>query len=182
MAKKQSPKMVNCRYPKCRKLHESTQLPKEDAVQGGKQKHYYHPDCYHVMQTVNEIRDLFYKHIDQTLTGKQIGGLVSTINYLVLDKHVDVDYLKFALQYFINYKPGKLNHPPGLHYIIQDKDVKDAWDKEQEWKIRNQLKQQEEVFLANEFELDLPDLDTEKIPESKTTNNKKSRFSSVLGV
>ena len=70
MGKAKAPKMVHCRYPKCMKLHESTELSKDDAVQGGKNS-YYHPDCYHMMQTVNKIRDTFIKEIDPTLTGKQ---------------------------------------------------------------------------------------------------------------
>jgi len=53
MGKAKTPKMVHCRYPKCMKLHESTELSKDDAVQGGKNS-YYHPDCYHMMQTVNK--------------------------------------------------------------------------------------------------------------------------------
>ena len=135
-------KMVKCRYPKCKFLHESTELKKDDAVKGGKGSSYYHPDCYHTMQTVMEIRDLFVREIDPLLTGKQIGMLVSTINNIVLTKHVDVDYLEFALKYFIKYKPGALKHPGGLHYIIQSSEVSAAWKKLKEQKIKNEMKEQ----------------------------------------
>ena len=146
-------KIVKCRYPKCSKLHESTDLPKDKAVAAGGSR-YYHPDCYHIMQTVNKIRDLFIKNIDSTLTGKQIGTLVSTINNIIFDKKVDVEYLKFALEYFIKNKPGKLNYAPGLHYIIKDKDVINSWKKYNEQKIRQEFKE-----LRNDDNEEITELD-----------------------
>ena len=65
--------VVRCKYPKCLKLHATTEMNKEDAVKSGKGSSYYHPDCLHTMQTVNKIRDLFVKEINSMMTGKQIG-------------------------------------------------------------------------------------------------------------
>lgn len=175
---KQKIKLVHCRYPKCMKLHESTELPKEDAYWDGK-RGYYHPDCYHTMQTVNQIRDTFVKKIDPTLTGKQVGMLVSTINNIVFSKGFDVDRLKFTVDYFINHKPGALKHPAGLHYIIQDNDAAAAWKKEQNKIIIKELREQaaaQTTATNDDFIFDLPDV--------SVTNsvNKKSKFSSVLVV
>ena len=163
------------------KLHETTELKKEDAVKGGSKNSYYHPDCWHTMQTVNEIRDLFVKRIDPTLTGKQIGMLVSTINNIVFAKHIDVDYLKFTVEYFINNKPGALKYPAGLHYVIQDRDVKAAWEREQRRKIKEQMREAVDQLgevLSENVTLDFG------VENSKYTYNQKnkSRFSSVLGV
>ena len=186
MAKKAKPKYVNCRYPKCHFLHETTELLKDEAVQGGKQRHYYHPDCLHTMQTVNKIRDLFIEKVDPLLTGKQIGMLVSTINNIVFSKKVDVDFLYFTVQYFINYKPGALKHPAGLHYIIQDKDVTAAWKKEQERKIRDEMKEKLNDLVAERGSFnanDVGEIGGWEIPgpsfEYKST---RKSFSSVLGV
>lgn len=132
---------VHCRYPKCSKLHESNELNKKDAVQVGKNS-YYHPDCYHMTKTIGEIKDLFVKEINPLMTGSQIGILVSTINNIVYSKKVDIDYLKFAVQYFIKYKPGSLKHPYGLHYIVQNAYVESAWKKEQERKLKAEIKSQ----------------------------------------
>ncbi len=176
MAKQAKPKLVQCRYPKCSKLHETTSLPKEEAVTGGKKNYYYHPDCYHTMQTVNEIRDLFLREVDSTLTGKQVGMLVSTINNIVFTKHIDVDFLKFTIEYFVKNKPGALKHPAGLHYIIQDKSAIESWQKLQQRKIKNEIsEQQKEVSNDYVIEFELPETN-----QYKTTTNKK--FSRVLGV
>ena len=180
MSRKAAPKIVKCRYPKCNKLHETTEILKEDAIQHGKS--YYHADCLHIMLTVTEIRDLFYKNINQLMTGKQIGMLVATINNIVLEKGVDVDFLKFAVEYFIKYKPGKLQYPAGLYYVVQDKDVKNAWERWQERKLREEIKEAEEKRKLedsnnnNDIDLNLPDIFI------KINNNKKTKFSSVLGV
>ena len=184
MAKKSKPKMVHCRYPKCMKLHESTELLKDDAVQGGSNS-FYHPDCYHIMQTVNQIKDLFYREINSTLTGKQIGQLVSIVNNMVFGKNIDVDMILFSLQYFIKYKPGKLHYPGGIAYIVQDRDVISAWEKEKERRIREELKQQMQAavnqlgeMLNSEIELDFGTEDSKFVYKPQN----KSRFSNVLGV
>jgi len=181
MTKQQN--LVHCRYPKCNLLHESTELSKDCAIKGGGKNSYYHPDCYHTMQTINQIRDIFVQQINPLLTGKQIGMLVSTINNIVFTKGVDVYCLQFAVEYFIHNKPGALKHPQGLHYIIQDRDMISAWKKEQDKRIRQQmrdeLKRQAEV-IGNDVEVGEFNLTTDNSFNYKP--NKKSRFSSVLGV
>lgn len=157
---KQAQSIVHCRYPKCTKLHETTELKKEDAIQT-KSKSYYHPDCFHTMQTVNEIRDLFCREIDPFLTGKQVGMLVSIINNMIFSKKIDVNYIKFALQYFIQNKPGALKYPGGLAYIVQDRDVVSAWNKEKQSKLREEIREQKKTVMVDdgldEFLLDQMD-------------------------
>lgn len=133
---KTKPAMVHCRYKNCKKLHESTGLAKEDAVMGGKS--YYHPDCYHTMKTITRIRDLFVHNINPNIKGQHFGILVFTINNIVFDKKIEADYLLFALEYFIKNKPGKLNQPYGLHYIIENKEVMEAWDRRQKINVSTQ--------------------------------------------
>lgn len=176
--------MIRCRYPKCSKLHESVELQKEDAVKGGN-GFYYHPDCYHTMQTINKIRDTFITKVDPTLTGKQIGQLVSIVNNMVFGKNIDVDMILFSLQYFIKYKPGKLHYPGGIAYIVQDRDVISAWEKEKERRIKEELKQQMQAavnqlgeMLNSEIELDFGTEDSKFVYKPQN----KSRFSNVLGV
>jgi len=177
---KQKVKMVQCRYPKCMKLHESTELPKDEAVQGGKQKYYYHPDCYHTMQTINQIKDQFYREINPNMTGKQIGQLVSIVNNIVFTKGNDVDFVKFALEYFIKYKPGALKYPGGMAYIVQDRDVLSAWEKLQAQKIREELrKEMDKINDDDKGEIIGFDSSNKKI---EYKDNRKNKFSNVLGV
>lgn len=158
--------MVNCRYPKCKFLHDTTELLKDEAIQGGKQKYYYHPDCYHHMRTINEIRDLFINNINPLLTSQQIGQLVSVVNNMVFSKKIDVDYIKFALLYYINYKPNALKFPAGMHYIVQNRDVEAAWKKEQESKIKAEIREEmksnnettniDDILLSDRFQYTPP--------------------------
>lgn len=176
MAKKAKPKVVQCHYPKCSKLHESTSLPKEEAIQGGKQHNYYHPDCYHIMQTVCKIRDTFYKEVNPELTSKQIGQLVSIVNHMVLEKKIDVDFIFFSLLFFIKNKPGRLQFPAGITYIVQDRDVIKAWEEEQQKKLKREIEEQQKEFVPNEESImDMPEV-------SAIKNFGKKKISSVLGV
>ena len=178
MAKKIKPEIVQCRYPQCKRLHESNKLLKDEAVQHS-EKGYYHKDCYHIMKTIIYIRDTFVEKINPLMTSKQIGTLVSTINHIIFDKHVDVDFLKFALDYFIQNKPGSLNYPAGLHYIVQNNEVSEAWRKLQDAeimkKIRDQQKKQEDEIDVNDFGSDIPD-------SSFTYKGNKPKISKILGV
>ncbi len=141
--------VVHCRYPKCNKIHETTLINKDDAIKYGKGNSYYHPDCLHIMQTINLIRDTFIHDVNPLSTRQQIGALVSIINNIVFTKAVDVDFLYFALNYFIKNKPGALKYPGGLHYIIQNEEVKAAWEKAKEWRIRSELKAKMEAESDN---------------------------------
>ena len=184
MSKKVKPKLVHCRYPKCKFLHETTELVKEEAVKGGSKNSYYHPDCWKTMQTVNQIRDTFCKEVDTTLTGKQIGSLVSIVNNMIFSKGEDPDYILFALRYFIKYKNGALKYPPGITYIVQDKDVIKTWNEIQEKKIETQIKEkQKEIQEKIQKEIELNnDSDLMIHIENNKGQNKKSRFSSVLKI
>lgn len=166
---------VKCRYKHCDKLHSDTKVKKEEAVQGGV-NFYYHPDCFHMKKTIEEIRDLFIKYVDPTLNAKQIGMLVKVINDIVFVKKIDVDYLKFCLGYYIKYKPGTLKYPGGLHYIFNQKEVKDAWNKYQSYKIK------EEIKLSNQNDTNI---NTTSIDLSKTsftyTPRKQKSFEDILG-
>lgn len=142
-------KMVSCRYQKCFMLHDSKELPQIEAVKSGDGK-YYHPDCFHTSQTVMQIRDTFVKEINPVMTGKQIGELVATVNNMIFTKKIDVDLIKFALDYFIKYKPGALRYPHGLHYIIQNQDVINAWNKTKEQKMRNEIKKEAESIKQSD--------------------------------
>lgn len=157
MAKKQTVKLIHCRYPKCKFLHETTELKKEDAVKGGSKNSYYHPDCWKTLQTVNQIRDTFFKEIDPTLTGKQIGSLVSIVNNMIFSKGIDPELILFALHYFIKYKQGALKYPGGIAYIVQNKDVLKAWDTEKKQKLNAELKKQKEELEkeVNNFDEDI---------------------------
>lgn len=161
----QKEKMVHCRYPKCSKLHETTELREADAVKGGSRS-YYHPDCYHVMQTINQIKETFYREVNPTLTGKQIGQLVSIANNMVFSKGIDVDLILFAIKYFVKYKQGKLKYPGGIAYIVQDRDVVSAWEKEKQMRINGEIrKQQKTIVINDEFKLDLPESSFEYKPQ-----------------
>ncbi len=175
MAKKIKPKYVNCRYPKCRELHDSTEILKSEAIKHG--NGYYHEDCLYTMLKVTEIRDLFYKEVNPLMTGKQIGELVSIVNHLIFKKDIKPDFILFALQYYIKYKPGSLNYPGGIAYIIQNKDVIAAWKKEQDRLVREEIRKQqkETVAVDDEFKLDLPEKSFEYKPQ------KAKSFADILG-
>ena len=180
MAKKE--KMVHCRYPKCSKLHDTTELKESEAVKGGSRS-YYHPDCYHIMQTINQIKDVFHRNINSAMTGQQIVQLVSIANNMVFSKGIEVDLILFALNYFIKYKPGKLKYPGGIAYIVQDKDVISAWEKEKQRKIREEIREQQKTIkIDDELQFDLPDLSGSSDNTTVYKPKNKSKFSSVLGV
>lgn len=168
-------KFVHCRYPKCHFLHETTELKKDDAVQVGSKNSYYHPDCYHTMKTVMEIKDVFCRDVNTTLTGSQVGQLVSIVNNMVFSKHIDVDYILFALNWFIKNKPNSLKYPGGISYIVQNRDVEAAWKKEQSRKLAEKINN-EKTLLESTTSNTMLDL----TPSFTYTPQKNRTFADIL--
>lgn len=112
---------VKCRYSNC--LHEDKEINKEEAVQSGKM--YYHADCLKTKEEIKQIIDLFSTHINPNPVYSQ---LQSVIKNIVFTKKVSSEFLLFGLQYYIDHKMP-LNYPQGLYYVIQRKEVIDAYNK-----------------------------------------------------
>lgn len=112
---------VKCGYKNC--INEDRELNKEDAIKVGNR--YYHQDCYQIIEDIREIADLFKKHINENVV---YSVLVRVINDIIFNKKNESGYLLFGLRYYIN-KKIPLNYPQGLYYVIQNKDVKKAYEK-----------------------------------------------------
>lgn len=110
-----------CGYKHC--LHAGEKVKQEEAKQSGSR--YYHPDCLQQKNNMNDVKNLYYEHISKTVVMK---NLMKVINNIVLEKHIDSEYLLFAMKYVIS-NHMTLNSPYGLYYIIDNKKVKSAWEK-----------------------------------------------------
>lgn len=169
---------VKCRFSKCLHIHESKELNKSGAIEDGKGM-YYHPDCYEIKTKVGKIKDYFLENINPNITNQQTGALISILYDLVLEKHFDIDYIGYAIAYMAKNKPGVLRYPAGLHYVVQDKQILQAWKLRQEAKMKSQMLAEQERIKQEEedsFEFSLP----EETVAFKASN-RKTRFSSILG-
>ena len=85
---------------------------------------------------------------------------------MVFSKGIDVDLILFAIKYFVKYKQGKLKYPGGIAYIVQDRDVVSAWEKEKQMRINEEIRKQQKTIVVNdEFKLDLPESSFEYKPQ-----------------
>lgn len=116
-------KTYKCGFRHCQ--HESCETSQDEAVKI--KNRYYHEDCAKIYSNIEEIKALYYEKISNTVVMPQ---LVNVINNIIFKKKVDSDYFLFAVKYAINTK-RKINYPQGLHYIIDDYRIKDAWKKKQ---------------------------------------------------
>ena len=129
---------VICRYKNC--LHESNEVNREEAVKSGTM--YYHADCLKTKEEIKQIIDLFKTHINPNPVYAQ---LHSTIKNIVFTKNLGSEFLLFGLQYYINHKIP-LHYPQGLHYVVQNKDVIDAYNKA---KLKN-VKKTTDIIESND--------------------------------
>lgn len=72
---------------------------------------------------MEEVKKLYFENISSTVVPAQ---LVKTIQNIVFGKHIDSEYLLFAMKYVIACKIP-LNSPYGLHYIVDNYKIKQAW-------------------------------------------------------
>lgn len=116
-------KTYKCGFRHCQ--HESCEVSQDEAVKI--KNRYYHEDCAKIYSNIEEIKTLYYEKISNTVVMPQ---LMSVINNIIFKKKVDSDYFLFAVKYAINTK-RKIKYPQGLHYVIDDYCIKDAWKKKQ---------------------------------------------------
>ena len=116
-------KIYKCGFRHCQ--HESCDVSQDEAVRIGSR--YFHEDCAKTYHNIEAIKQLYYEKVSNTVVMPQ---LINVVNNILFKKHIDSDYLLFALQYAINTK-RTINYPQGLHYIIDDYRIKEAWKKQQ---------------------------------------------------
>ena len=117
----------------------------------------YHKSCYQTKNDILEIRDLFAENINKNVV---FSSLMSVINNIIFRRGVTSDYLKFALNYYIQNKIP-LNYPQGLYYVVQNKDVKTAYEKSKAESIKKKMLPKVDVGL-----------DIDKTYERKTRTKK----------
>lgn len=129
--------IVHCKYSKC--LHGSRGIGKDDAVKIG--NCYYHSDCLKTKEDIKKIIDLFTKHINPNPV---YSNLQKVIDNIVFKKQLGSDFLLFGLKYYIDHKIP-LNYPQGLYYVIQNKQVIEAYRKPEIKNKRNKVEIKEET-------------------------------------
>lgn len=86
------------------------------------------------------VKRLYFENISNTVVPSL---LVKTIQNIVIDKGIDSEYLVFAMKFTIANKIN-LNSPFGLHYIVDNYKIKQAWQakkaKEERQKIQEEMK------------------------------------------
>ena len=103
----------------------------------------YHKSCFQTKNDILEIRDLFAENINKNVV---FSSLMSVINNIIFHRGVTSDYLKFALNYYIQNKIP-LNYPQGLYYVVQNKDVKTAYEKSKAESIKKKMLPKVDVGL-----------------------------------
>lgn len=111
---------VKCRWTHCR--HDSRELSKQDAILIGRNS-YYHKDCYHEKETIEQVLTLYKEKIDPNPIWNYLRGVV---NNLIFKNGNSADYVLFSLQYAVNHR-FNIRNPAGLYYIAKNSEIEDAW-------------------------------------------------------
>ena len=114
--------MHKCSYTHC--LHPNTLVGDDESVViNGK---HYHWDCAQIKSDIQELRDMYIHHIDKNV---KIPVLAKVLNDLVFKYNQPIEYLKFALKYYIDYKI-KIKSPFTLLYLRTNKVMYKKYQKE----------------------------------------------------
>ena len=131
---------VICRYTNC--PHKNKEIRREDAVK--KDNLYYHPDCLQTQSDIKEIIDLFKNKINPNPVYSQ---LQSVIKNIVFTKGLGSEFLLFGLRYYIEHKIP-LNYPQGLYYVIQNKEMINAYNKQKAVAVKQSVEIKEETSTS----------------------------------
>lgn len=130
--------IVTCRFKNC--IYDDKKLDKSEAIKVG--NNYYHKECNEIKENIRLVVDLFTKHINSNVI---YSVLMRVINEIVFTKKIDSKFLLFGLKYYIQNKIP-LNYPQGLYYVIQNKDVKNTYNK---YLVRQQIKENKVIVIEN---------------------------------
>lgn len=121
-----------CGYKHCR--YETNEIPLGEETKVSSR--YYHEKCAKESEDIKEIKKQYFDNISNTVVQAILGKVVNDIVY---GKNIDSGYLLFAIKYAINNKI-RINSPYGLHYLIDNKRIKDAWENLLSKEINNNIK------------------------------------------
>ena len=86
-------------------------------------------------EDIKKIIDLFKNHVNPNPV---YSTLQSVIKNIVFTKGLGSDFLLFGLRYYIDHKIP-LNYPQGLYYVIQNKQMLDAYNKTKVKNIKSNI-------------------------------------------
>ena len=140
-------KQYKCGFSHC--AHADGKVTEDEAVKIGTR--YWHRDCYELSELIKEIRDNYLENISSSAV---VSFLNKVINDIVFGKKLEnkkvstaqsnleaARYLLFAVEYAIKHSIP-ITHVPGLYYLIDNKNIKKAYEKENEIKIQKEMKKQ----------------------------------------
>lgn len=108
-----------CAYKYC--LHHGDKVKSSESVVVGK-KH-YHWDCATTKQEIEEIRNIYFEKIDSEAS---FPVLSKVLNDLVFKYNLEIDFIKFAVNYYANYKT-KIKSPFTLLYLRNNEYMRKRW-------------------------------------------------------
>lgn len=121
--------MSICQYPHCK----NKEISDEDLIMYRGKPH--HRQCYDDMLNIREIKKQYLDHISATVVQKLLGKV---INDIIFSKNIPSDYFLYAVKFAISNKI-KVNSPMGLHYIVENNQIKNSYKKIQADKVRKEI-------------------------------------------
>ena len=93
----------------------------DDAIKEGKA--YFHPDCIKTKHEIADLRQMYFDLIDDKADFRV---LCKVLNDLVLRDGLDIDYIRFSLEYYGKYKV-RLKSPLSLKYLRTNQLMMAKW-------------------------------------------------------
>lgn len=88
-------------------------------------KKHYHWDCASIKQEIEEIRNIYYEKIDKDVS---FPVLTKVLNDLIFKYELEVEFVKFAVNYYADYKV-KVKSPFTLLYLRKNDYMREKWKK-----------------------------------------------------
>lgn len=110
-----------CAYKFC--LHHGQKVKSSESVVVGK-KH-YHWDCAATKQEIEEIRNVYFERIDKNAS---FPVLSKVLNDLIFKYQLEIDFVKFAVNYYADYGT-KIKSPFTLLYLRNNDFMRRKWNK-----------------------------------------------------
>ena len=108
-----------CAYKYC--LHGKEKVKESEAVVI--KNKYYHWDCAATKQEIEELRNTYFERIDRDASFPILSKI---LNDLVFKYNLEIDYIRYALNYYAEYKV-KVKSPFSLLYLRNNDYMRKRW-------------------------------------------------------
>lgn len=179
MEKVKKIKTYKCAYQHC--CCNNGMVAENESLKVGNRR--WHKQCYETRELIEEIIEIYQEKISQTVVASYLRRVVNDIVFGKKLRNPKLEewesnleaarYLNFCMKYSVE-NNRRVTNPAGLHYLIDNKRIKDEYKKAKDLEVQKEIRKKEKENIEK------PSVPQSK-PVAKNMPTNNLGFGNILG-